>query len=104
MPSMSDAARRPIGSSEGAILFAVSALGLFLRAPDALLNPQFIAEDSTTFFLGQLGRSLPPLFVGVEGYWVFLDRLIAWYASFFPLTLVPLAYNLSANLMAAASV
>jgi len=104
MPSMSDAARRPIGSSEVAILFAVSALGLFLRAPDALLNPQFIAEDSTTFFLGQLGRSLPPLFVVVEGYWVFLDRLIAWYASFFPLTLVPLAYNLSANLMAAASV
>jgi len=101
---MSDATPRSIGIGAITTLFAVSSVGLFLRAPDALLNPQFIAEDSTTFFLGQFGRSLPPLFRVVEGYLVFLDRLIAWYASFFPLALVPLVYNLSANVLAAASI
>jgi len=101
---MSDATPRSIGIGAITTLFAVSSVGLFLRAPDALVNPQFIAEDSTTFFLGRFGRSLPPLFRVVEGYLVFLDRLIAWYASFFPLALVPLVYNLSANVLAAASI
>jgi len=44
------------------------------------------------------------LFAPVEGYWVLLDRLIAWYASGFPLILVPFVYNLSANVLAATSI
>ncbi|HSC11151.1 MAG TPA: hypothetical protein VLC97_09280 [Rhodanobacteraceae bacterium] len=101
---MIDTTHRSLGIGEIATLFAASALGLFLRAPDALLNPQFIAEDGTAFFAGQFGRLLPPLFGPVQGYWVVLDRLVAWYASFFPVILVPLVYNLSAILLAATSI
>src|SRR5690348_1083211 len=103
-PCMIDTTHRSLGIGEIATLFAASALGLFLRAPDALLNPQFIAEDGTAFFAGQFGRLLPPLFGPVQGYWVVLDRLVAWYASFFPVILVPLVYNLSAILLAATSI
>src|SRR5512144_3452854 len=63
---MSDATRRSIGVGEITIVFAVSALGLLLRAPDALLNPQFIAEDGSVFFAHQFGRLLPPLFGPVQ--------------------------------------
>jgi len=101
---MNIATRRSLGVGEITTLFAVSTLGLFLRAPDALLNPQFIAEDGVVFFANQLGHSLPPLFGPVQGYWVFLDRLIAWFASAFPLVLIPFVYNLSATLLAAASI
>lgn len=83
--------------------FVLCALVLVLKAPDALLMPQFWAEDGVVFFLAQHGRTLPQLFEPYAGYLHFLPRLTAWVASGFPTVHAPLIYNLSAVLLGAAA-
>jgi hypothetical protein len=83
----------------GCLVFA--SIGLFLRAPDTLLNPQFIAEDGGVFFVDQFGHLVPQLFKLHQGYLVALPRLIAWIASTFKAIHAPFVYNVAANLVAA---
>jgi hypothetical protein len=90
--------------ADGALLAACAAIGLLLRAPDALLLPQFVAEDGTNYFAGQFGRALPQLFNPIQGYLVILSRLVAWVASRFPLTSVPFVYNTCALALAGCSI
>lgn len=84
--------------------FAFASAGLFLRAPDTFLNPQFIAEDGTVFFTDQFGHVVPQLFKLHQGYLVALARLVAWIASAFEAIHAPLVYNFASNLVAAGCV
>jgi hypothetical protein len=68
-------------------------LVLFYRKPDALLNPQFWAEDGTVFFQDNYSRGLAAIFAPHAGYFQLLLRLIAFVAGWFPLELQPAAYN-----------
>ncbi len=72
--------RRPVGW----VLPSV-ALILFVRKGDALLNPQFWAEDGTVFFLQQYEEGAAAIFRGYAGYLHLIPRLLAWIAD----TLVP---------------
>ena len=79
----------------GAIFLA--AILLFgLKSPDALRLPQFWAEDGSVFFVGQLHQAWPQAFQPYSGYLHFLPRMVAWFASFFPVVDSPLIYNCSA--------
>ena len=97
-------ATEEVGWAEAGFLALSAALGLLLRAPDAVLFPQFVAEDGTAFFADQLDRSFPQLFEVVQGYWVFLDRLIAWVGSLFPVAAAPMVYNVLAIALAGCSI
>jgi hypothetical protein len=68
-------------------------LVLFYRKPDALLNPQFWAEDGTVFFQDNYTNGLTAIFAPHAGYFQLLLRLIAYLAGWFPLELQPAAYN-----------
>ena len=84
--------------------FVLSTLLLVLKSPDALQLPQFWAEDATVFFADQLHGSWPQVLHPYSGYLHFLPRVAAWFASFFPLTSIPLLYNVAAILVDAACV
>lgn len=76
-----------------ALIFAL----LVLRRPDALTNPQFWAEDGTTFFYSQsVSGSWEALFTTYAGYLHLAPRLIAALASLFPVVFAPLIFNLCA--------
>lgn len=62
-------------------VFAVLAALLFLRRPDALLNPQLWAEDGSVFLLGQDASGAAALFEPYMGYLHALPRLTAWAAA-----------------------
>lgn len=77
---------------------------LFLRRPDALTNPQFFAEDGVVFFHDQLLFGIrQALWIPHGGYLLFIQRLTAWSASFFPPILAPAFYNAMALALSALS-
>lgn len=77
-------------------------LVLLFRRPDALLTPQFWAEDGSTFFKDQLLTGLShSLLREFMGYLHFVPRLVAGFASWFPIAFAPLLYNFWATLLAA---
>ena len=83
----------------------VACVLIFLRRPDALLNPQFCAEDGTYYYsqaynLGGLRALLLP----VAGYLLLSARLVALVAMYFPLSWAPAIFNVCAILMQAAPV
>lgn len=96
--------RVPSSTVLAATCAAIISLGLFLRAPDVLQNAQFVAEDGSTYFLGQLHHRLPQLLQPLQGYLVVLLRLVAWFASAFSLEQIPFVYVVSANLLAGACI
>jgi hypothetical protein len=77
-------------------LFLICLVLISAKNPDALLKPQFWAEDGNIFYAQQFGRAWPLLFVPYAGYLHFIPRLIAWLASGVEPARVPLVYNLSA--------
>lgn len=87
----------------GAVLCSVTFIAFVIIAshrPDALLNPQFLAEDGT-YFYGQaynLG-GLRALGLPVAGYLVTSARLAGLIAMFFPLSWGPLVFNTLAILI-----
>ena len=83
-------------------LFCVALL--CLKAPDAVLNPQFWAEDGSIFYGQQFASKSPLLFTPYAGYLHFIPRLIAWLASGVDPQRVPLVYNTSAVLADAACI
>src|SRR5712692_9123288 len=91
-----------------ALLLPVTSLSVFclliLRRPDAILNPQFWAEDGVVFFHDQLDIGfVQALFNAYAGYLHVIPRSIAGFASVFPVAAHPLIYNVCALAIAALS-
>jgi hypothetical protein len=79
------------------LLMLVAAFGIaFSRRPDTLLNAQFSAEGGTVFFADAYNHGLASLFMATPhaGYLQIFERLIALFASLFPLSTAPLITNL----------
>ncbi|HEY0233253.1 MAG TPA: hypothetical protein VGC55_18540 [Dokdonella sp.] len=85
------------------LAFLLAGLMLALKAPDALTNAQFWAQDGAEFFLAQHGHLLPRAFAPLAGQFQLLPRLIAWIALPFASVHAPLIYNLAALACAAAA-
>jgi hypothetical protein len=82
--------QQPIG------LFLLALLLLFVKSPDAILAPQFWAEDGAVFFADQFQRAWPPLLTPYAGYLHTVTRLVAWIAGWFDFSHAPLLYNVFA--------
>jgi hypothetical protein len=85
------------------VLLATAVFLLFVaRKPDALLNPQFWAEDGRIFFRDQLlfgaAESLSRHYMG---YYQPVQRVTATFASAFPVVYAPLVYNMVALVVGA---
>lgn len=81
-------------------LIAVCVGLLFLRRPDAFLNPQFWAEDGRVWFANSYNiGALRSVFLPQDGYFQTLSRFTAGLAWLFPLVKAPLVYNVSALLV-----
>lgn len=79
--------------------FAVFSLGfliLYSRRPDAVLNPQFYAEDGAIFYRDAYSLGLHSLLLAHGGYFHAVPRLAALLAQLFPLLWAPLVLNLIA--------
>lgn len=77
---------------------------LFCRRPEALLEPQFFAEDGTIFFKD--AYELPfwsSITKTYAGYFHAIPRLLAAYVSLFPAKYAPLLYNSFSLVIAAVS-
>lgn len=82
-----------------AFLFLV----LLLRRPDSLINPQFWAEDANMFFKDQflVGFTHSAGLTSLLGYVYLTPRMVAAFASWFPIPWAPFLYNFAATLIAA---
>jgi hypothetical protein len=77
-----------------AVVCAAVAL-VFSRQPDALLHPQFFAEDGTVWYANAYNHGwFKALFQAQDGYFQTLPRLAAALALFVPLSLAPAVMNL----------
>jgi hypothetical protein len=87
---------RPAQIAVGVVLLAGA---LFLRKPDALLNPQFWAEDGSVFFVENdlygIGAWLHPY----AGYLHLVPRMVAWALSFADPRWLPALYSAAAFLI-----
>jgi hypothetical protein len=77
-------------------IFLVCLLLFFLKSPDAVLNPQFWAEDGAIFYAQQFGKTWPQLTTPYAGYIHFVPRIIAWLAIPIKPLYVPVCYNATA--------
>src|SRR5258708_12821630 len=69
--------------------FAGSFLILFSRRPDAILNPQFYAEDGTYWYADAYHFGFRCLFIPEAGYLLTVPRLLALFTPFFPFSFLP---------------
>lgn len=78
-------------------VFFGAVLVLFFRRPDALLNAQFWAED-IVWFSDPInnGNFLITVFQPYAGYMTVAQHLVGWFASLFPLEIIPLVFNICA--------
>ncbi len=85
------------------LVFAAAFAIIILRRPDAVLNPQFWAEDGTLLYADAYNKGvITPLLSPVgAGYLLTFPRLIAAFSQFFPLSWAPLIFNLSAIIIEA---
>ena len=82
------------------LVLSLTAIILFIRKTDALVNPQFWAEDGRLFFMEQYYNGASALFQDYAGYLHLIPRLIALIAdSFFPYSLTPAVYSYSSFLI-----
>lgn len=73
---------------------------IFLRRPDALLHPQFWAEDGRVWYANAYNfGGFRSLFLTQDGYFQTFSRLVAALAQAFPLWRGPLVFNLAAILV-----
>ncbi len=95
MLNLNKLAERPI------IFYLLSSAGAFLiifsRRPDAILNPQFWAEDGKVWYADAYNRGIIYSFFTPEaGYYQTISRLTAVVSQAFPLSFAPLIFNLTA--------
>lgn len=75
----------------------ISFLIIFSRRPDALLNPQFWAEDGVIWYADAYNRGvIYSLTAPVAGYYQTISRLVGIFAQLFPFGYAPLIFNLAA--------
>jgi hypothetical protein len=79
-----------------AAVFLIALLILFSRRPDALLNPQFYAEDGTYWYVNAYESGLRCLLMPNGGYLNTLSRVIGLLALLVPFAWAPLVMILSA--------
>jgi hypothetical protein len=77
---------------------AIAGIILFLRFPDALLNPQLFAEGGVVFFSDAYDKGPFALLTPYAGYLHLVPRLVAYFASLLDPGCVPALYNGSAFL------
>jgi hypothetical protein len=76
------------------LILLITAVILIIRKTDALINPQFWAEDGFVFFLQQYEIGSAALTQAYAGYLLLVPRLIALVADLvFPYSLIPAVYN-----------
>lgn len=79
-----------------ALLLIAAVAIVVLRRPDAILNPQFWAEDGRVFYADAYNKGiLEPLLSPCGGYLDTFPRLIAAFSQLFPLSWAPLLFNLA---------
>jgi hypothetical protein len=84
------------------IVFFAALIIIFLRRPDAILNPQFWAEDGAVFYAHTYHKGIViPLLSQYAGYLDTFPRLVAALSQFFPLSWAPLLFNLSGMMIKA---
>jgi hypothetical protein len=76
--------------------FAVAFCIALSRRPDALLRPQFWAEDGTRWYTDAYQYGFHSAFVPSVGYYVTLQRLVALAVQWAPMQMAPLLFNLTA--------
>ncbi|HXX81220.1 MAG TPA: hypothetical protein VEI46_06695, partial [Thermodesulfovibrionales bacterium] len=81
------------------VAVAVAFLVIVLRRPDAILNPQFFAEDGKMFYADAYNKGITALFLPWCGYLDGFGRIIATFSQLFPLHWAPLLFNLSVALI-----
>ena len=81
------------------LAFMAALVGLIAKAPEAITQAQFWAEDGVQFFASQFGQAWPQFFIPYAGYLHTIPRFVAWVASLFPYAQAPLIYNASATLI-----
>jgi hypothetical protein len=79
-----------------ASVFAAAFVLLALRRPDAILMPQFYAEDGTFWYADAYNHSWHCLWMSEAGYLHTVPRLIALFSLLVPLAAAPLVMNLCA--------
>jgi hypothetical protein len=80
---------RTLGSAIAALAMLAT---LFWRASDALLTPQFWAEDGAIFFQQDRLHGVMAIFIPYAGYLHFLPRFVAWAAHPFGAPAAPALY------------
>lgn len=78
------------------LVFALGFLIVCARRPDAILTPQFFAEDGAFFYRDAYQLGFQSLFLSYGGYFHALLRLVALLAQLVPLVWAPLLMNLAA--------
>ena len=80
-----------------AAVLLISFLLIFSRRPDAVLNPQFWAEDGKIWFEQAYNNGvLSSLFTPEAGYFQTVSRLVAAFSQIFPFEYAPAIFNFSA--------
>lgn len=79
-------------------VFVIGFLVIFLRRPDALLTPQFWAEDGLAFFAVAYNHSfsLTTIFMPYAGYFQFLPRALSLLGALITIKYMPFVFAVSA--------
>jgi len=77
------------------IVFATAFLIVCSRRPDAILNPQFYAEEGAFFYRDAYQLGLHSLLLTYGGYFHTVLRLVALFVQLFPFGWAPLVMNLA---------
>ena len=75
------------------VAFTLAFLILFSRRPDAVLMPQFYAEDGTFWYADAYNHTWRCLFMSEAGYLHTVPRLVALFTLLFPLSAAPAVMN-----------
>lgn len=78
------------------VVFLTGFVILFSRRPDALLNPQFYAEDGMVWYPQAYNFGLHSFLIPEAGYLHAFIRTVTYLALFVPFSLAPLVMNLAA--------
>lgn len=86
-----------IGWQVHVIVFLTAFAIVVLRRPDAILNPQFWAEDGAVWYANAYNLGVfRSLFIPVAGYFQTISRLVAAFAQIFPFLWAPSIFNVVA--------
>jgi hypothetical protein len=77
------------------VVFAMAVLAVCSRRPDAVLNPQFWAEDGVFFYHDAYQLGMHSLFLTYGGYFHTLPRLVALLTQILPFAWAPMIMNLA---------